>query len=265
MMQVTRLYIYPIKATTAISLQQAEVRPRGLAGDRRWVVVNQQGQFLQQRMHAKLAIVRTALPDDGGLLVNASDMEPLSVVPPVGQQRGAATVWSDTVDAADAGDEAAAWFSQFLGLPCRLMFMDKAASRPVEPQYGREGDVVSFADALPLLLTTEADLTDLNRRLERPLPMSRFRPNLVVDGDAAWADDDWKRLRVGEVEFEITHPCARCVVTTIDQETGQKSPDGEPLKTLATFRRGEKGVLFGQNLAPRSGGVIRVGDEVNVQ
>ncbi len=264
-MQVTGLFIYPIKATTAISLQEAEVRPRGLAGDRRWVVVDGNGQFLQQRVQPKLAVVKTELQDGGSLLVSAPDMGPLQLTPPTGQQRGNVAVWSDTVDAADAGTEAAAWFSEFLGLSCRLMFMDEEAHRPVAPEYGRQGDVVSFADALPLLMATEACLADLNQRLETRLPMSRFRPNLVVDGDIPWADDDWLRVRVGQVEFEVTHPCARCVVTTIDQETGEKSPDGEPLRTLATFRRGEKGVLFGQNLVPRSGGVIRLGDEVTVR
>lgn len=262
-MQVTGLFIYPIKATSAISLQQAEVRSRGLADDRRWVVVDQHGQFLQQRIQPKLAIVKTVL-QDRGLLVTAPDRQPLRVAPPAGRERSAVTVWSDTVDAADAGPDAADWFSQFLGIPCRLMFMDNDACRPVAPQYGREGDVVSFADALPLLMTTEAALDDLNRRLEEPLPMSRFRPNLVIDGDVPWADDRWRRLRVGEVEFEITHPCTRCVVTTIDQETGNKSPDGEPLRTLATFRRGEKGVLFGQNLVRRSGGILHLGDKVVV-
>jgi uncharacterized protein YcbX len=263
-MQVTALFIYPIKGTTAVSLQEAEVRPRGLAGDRRWVVVDQEGQFLQQRTHPKMAIVKTTPQDDGSLLVSATDMAPLHVTPPAGNERGDVTVWSDTVDAADAGPEAADWFTQFLGLPCRLMFMDKAAHRPVAPDYGREGDIVSFADALPLLLATEASRADLNTRLAAPVPMSRFRPNLVVDGDAPWADDDWKHVRVGEVEFEVTHPCTRCVVTTIDQETGEKSPDGDPLKTLATFRRGEKGVLFGQNLVPRTRGTIRLGDKVIV-
>ena len=263
-MQVTALFIYPIKATTAISLQQAEVRPRGLAGDRRWVVVDNNGQFLQQRTHPKLAIVRTALQPDGVLIVTAADMDPLHIAPPAGQDRAEVTVWRDTVDAANAGPEAADWFSRFLELPCRLVFMDQDANRPVAPEYGREGDVVSFADALPLLLTTDASLADLNQRLDKTLPMSRFRPNLVIDGDTPWAEDKWKRIRVGEIEFEITHPCVRCVVTTIDQDTGQKSPDGEPLKTLATFRRGEKGVLFGMNLVPRNGGIIRVGDEVVV-
>lgn len=263
-MQVTALFIYPIKATTAISLQQAEVRPRGLAGDRRWVVVDDNGNFLQQRTHLKLAVVKTALQPDGGLIVSATAMDPLHIAPPAGQDRSEVTVWSDTVNAADAGPEAADWFSRFLELPCRLMFMDQDSHRPIAPEYGREGDVVSFADALPLLLATDASLADLNQRLDKPLPMSRFRPNLVIDGDAPWAEDKWKRVRVGEIEFEITHPCVRCVVTTIDQETGQKSPGGEPLKTLATFRRGEKGVLFGQNLVPRNGGIIRVGDNVIV-
>ena len=123
---------------------------------------------------------------------------------------------------------------------------------------------MSFADAVPLLLATDASLVDLNRRLARPLPMSRFRPNVTVDGDEPWEEDRWKIVRMGNVEFEITHRCARCVVTTIDQDTGEKSGEGEPLKTLATFRRDSDGVYFGQNLVPRSVGTIAVGDEVEV-
>jgi uncharacterized protein YcbX len=262
--RVTGIFIYPIKATAAISLEEAEVQPRGLAGDRRWVVVDEEGQFLQQRTHPKLATVRTLLQDDGGLQVTAAGTEPLRIAVPEGRNRQSVTVWSDTVDAADAGEGPANWFSQFMGIPCRLMFMDATAHRSVAPQYGSEGDIVSFADAMPLLMATEASLDDLNDRLDNPIPMSRFRPNLVINGETPWVDDDWKRLRVGDVEFQLTHPCARCVVITIDQETGQKSPDGEPLKTLAIFRRAEEGVLFGQNLVPRSGGVIRLNDEVTV-
>jgi uncharacterized protein YcbX len=211
-----------------------------------------------------MALIRTIVEPNGTLWVEAPGMVSLHIPVPSGEDRLSATVWRDTVDAAGVGPQAADWFSEYLGLSCRLAFMDDAAHRPVDPEYGAEGDQVSFADAMPLLLATDASLADLNRRMEKPLPMSRFRPNVVVDGVHPWGEDHWKRLRIGKVEFEATHRCARCVVTTIDQETGEKSRDGEPLKTLATFRRDADGVYFGQNLVPRGPGTIRVGDEVDL-
>jgi uncharacterized protein YcbX len=263
-MRVTRLSIYPIKATREVSLQRTDVRPRGLAGDRRWVVIDETGQFVHQRVSPQLAVVSTTLHSDGSISIEAPRMSRLRVSAPQGGVRQMVHVWNDVVDAALANDEAADWFSQLLGFRCNLAFMDERAQRPVAPQYGRDGDVVSFADALPLLLTTEASLADLNRRMEKPLPMSRFRPNVSIDGRQPWEEDEWKVLRIGDIEFEITHPCVRCVVTTVDQETGEKSRDGEPLKTLATFRRTADGVCFGQNLVPRGTGQISVGDKVEV-
>ncbi len=263
-MKVTRISVYPIKATCEVSLDEAEVHPRGLSGDRRWMVVNAAGNFLQQRVQPELGRVRATPQVDGSLWVDAPGMPQLCVVPPVGGDRQPVKVWDDSLSAALAGAEAAGWFSTFLGRECFLVYMDQACQRPVAAEYGREGDVVSFADAMPLLLTTEASLADLNRRMGKPIPMSRFRPNIIVGGSKAWEEDDWRRIRIGETEFEITHPCARCVVTTIDQQSGIKSADGEPLKTLATFRSESEGVTFGQNLVPRTTGIIRVGDAVTV-
>lgn len=263
-MQVTGIFIYPIKATRGIELRQAEVRQRGLAGDRRWMVVDADGSFLHQRIHPRLALVETELSADGGLKVTGPGISPLQVARPAGDQRRRVTVWQDTFTAADAGLEAARWFSDVVGVPCHLTYMDQAADRPVAADYGQPGDVVSFADALPLLVTTEASLADLNRRLGQPLPMSRFRPNLVVGGSEAWEEDQWQHVYIGETHFEVTHPCARCVVTTIDQQTAERDRDGEPLKTLATFRRRDGNVYFGQNLNTRSTGAVRVGDEVRV-
>lgn len=263
-MHVTGLAIYPIKATAAIDLQQAEVRARGLAGDRRWMVVDADGQFLHQRIHAKLALVTTTLGIGDSLCVDAPGMPRLKVDCPDGGQRLDVVVWSDTVSAAHGGSEAEDWFSEYMGVSCQLVFMDDEATRPVVPEYGKAGDVVSFADAMPLLLATEASLADLNRRLDNRLPMSRFRPNVVIDGDEPWLEESWQSVRIGDVEFEVTHPCLRCVVTTIDQQVGKKSADGEPLKTLASFRRTEAGVAFGVNLAPRSSGTLHLKDPVSL-
>jgi uncharacterized protein YcbX len=263
-MKVTRISIYPVKATREISLDAAEVRPRGLAGDRRWMVVDANGEFLQQRVVPALGLVHTALRADGSLEIDATGMPQLLVSVPTGDARQAVTVWGDTLSAAEAGPEAASWFAGFLKRECQLVYMDGDAVRPVAAEYGQPGDVVSFADAVPLLLATETSLADLNERMSRPLPMSRFRPNVTIDGDVPWEEDQWQRIRIGELEFKVTHRCARCVVTTVDQQTGTKDPNGEPLKTLATFRRDSDGVYFGQNLVPRSTGTIRVGDSVSV-
>lgn len=263
-MQLNGIFIYPIKAISAVELQQAEVRPRGLAGDRRWVLVDQYGQCLHQRTQPRLATVKGDLQPDGGIAVATAGMDLIHIACPDGRLRSSVTIWSDEVNAADAGDQAAAWFTQFLGITCRLLFMDAHAIRPVAAPYGKDGDVVSFADGIPLLLASEASLADLNGRLENPLPMNRFRPNVVVDGQQPWVEEQWKRVRIGDIEFEVTHPCVRCVVTTVDQKAGEKSADREPLKTLATFHQSDDGVCFGVNMTPRGSGVIRLSDPVTV-
>jgi uncharacterized protein YcbX len=263
-MRLTSISIYPIKGTRAIALQEAEVRPRGLVSDRRWLVVDESGQFITQRTHPRIGLVSSTVRDNGDLIVTAPDMEPMPVAARGAAERVTVTVWDDTIQAARVSEEADRWFSRFLEMNCCLAFMDQTALRPVAPQYGQPGDEVSFADAVPVLLANDASLIDLNERLAQPLPMSRFRPNITVDGETPWDEDNWKRLRVGSVEFEVTHRCARCVVTTIDQDTLEKSRDGEPLKTLATFRRDSGGVYFGQNLVPRGRGIIRVGDPVEI-
>ncbi len=263
-MRVTRISIYPIKGTREVSVPEAEVHRRGLIGDRRWMVVEGEGHFLQQRVLPAMALIRSTLQPDGSLLIDAPGMSQLHVAPPDGARRVPVTVWSDTVEAALAAGEASDWFSQYLGLACQLVYMDPATVRPVNRKYGQDGDVVSFADAAPLLLATEASLSDLNSRLDVGVPMSRFRPNVTIDGVEPWEEDRWRRVQIGQVEFELTHACARCVVTTIDQESAVKSEDGEPLKTLAEFRRGSGGVYFGQNLVPRTLGMIHVGDTVKV-
>lgn len=263
-MKVARLSIYPIKATGEVTLSRADVELRGLSGDRRWMVVDANGDFLQQRNRPRLALVQSALSDDRSLRIEAPGMSALVVSEPQQGLRRSVQIWRDRMKAPDAGEEAADWFSQLLGEECRLVFMDAAASRPIPDQYALDGGEVSFADAMPLLLATEASLADLNRRLNQPLPMSRFRPNVTIDGRVAWEEDDWQCIRIGNVEFTLTHRCARCVVTTIDQHSGEKDDAGEPLKTLAGFRRDSKGIYFGMNMAPRTTGALRVGDRVEV-
>lgn len=264
-MKVTELNIYPIKSTRRITLDESPVLPRGLPWDRRWMLVDSAGNFITARQQPMLATVQTTVGEQT-LSVEAAGREPLELpLQPARRETTRVSVWKDSLDAVPAGRQADAWFSDFLGLSCRLVQLTDDLSREVNPDYGRPGDEVSFADGFPLLLITQASLADLNNRLEQPVEMRRFRPNLVVDGDMPYAEDHWRRIRVGGVEFEGVKNCSRCVFTTIDPDSGRKHPDKEPLRTLSTYRRRPRGgVYFGQNLIPRSGGLIHVGDQVVV-
>lgn len=268
-LSLTNLYIYPVKGCRGTSPGAALAQARGFAGDRRWMIVDDAGHFVSQRTRPSLALIAPNLLP-GSLELTAPDRPPLVV--PLGDDggpRGRAAaacevvVWDDTVAAVDAGEEAAAWLRGTVGESARLVFMPTDTRRAVDDRYGAPGDQVSFADAYPYLLISTASLGDLNARLAKPLPMDRFRPNLVVAGSAPYAEDGWRRIRIGPVVFRLVKPCTRCAVTTVDQMTG--TPDGpEPLRTLAGYRNGQGGVRFGMNLIAEGDGEVRVGDEVAV-
>jgi uncharacterized protein YcbX len=264
-MHLSSIYLYPVKSCAALAAAQGMVEARGLAGDRRWLIVDDAGKFLTGRQLPLLVRLR-ATPLPGGLQLAApASGEIIVAAPPAGAARRRVTVWKDEVDAADAGDDAAAWLSGLLGRAVRLVHMDGRSSRPVSPTHSRPGDQVSFADAYPLLLVSQASLDGLNARLAAPLPMARFRPNLVVDGVAApHAEDGWKRVRIGAVEFDVVKPCTRCVFTTVDTDRGEFDPTGEPLATLKGYRRSDAGITFGMNLIARGAGTLRPGDAVAV-
>lgn len=263
-MQLSAIHIYPVKSCGALSPRHAEVEARGLAHDRRWMIVDRDGRFLTGRQLPTLVLLR-ATPQADGLRLLHPDAGELTVdFPSSSAPRQDVTVWDDSINAIDAGDEAAHWLSHWLDRELRLVYMDDAATRPVDPKRAQAGDEVSFADGYPMLLISQAALEGLNARLETPLPMLRFRPNLVIDGASAHAEDGWRRLRIGAIEFEAVKPCVRCVFTTVDPEHGAFDPSGEPLKTLKHYRRGDKGITFGMNLIARGRGVLRVGDEVRV-
>jgi uncharacterized protein YcbX len=263
-MHLSALHLYPVKSCAALSPDAAELEARGLAHDRRWMIVDADGRFVTGRQEPMTVRIR-ATPVAGGLQLEDED-RPAQFVPyPVaGAPRRTVTVWKDTVDAIDAGDAAATWLGTMLGRPVRLVFMDTAAVRPVDPARARPGDEVSFADAYPLLLISQAALDALNAKLATPLPMQRFRPNLVVSGALPHAEDGWKRIRIGAIEFEGIKPCVRCVFTSVDPARGAFDPSGEPLRTLKTYRRGPDGITFGTNLIARGRGTLRVGDAVTV-
>jgi uncharacterized protein YcbX len=273
-MELASIHYYPVKSASGHDARQAEVEPWGLAGDRRYLVVDEQGTMLTARKHHRmLACLPQPDGDGGALTLTGPHAPPLRVAPT--SARTTTSVWNGTpLPLADCGDEAAAWLSSLLGVPARLVWMDDPTVRPVNPAYGRDGDLVSLADAFPLLLTTTASLTRLNdwvleTAAERgeeppePLEMRRFRPNVVVDGVAEPFDEDtWKRVRIGEVEFRVAKGCDRCVLPTVDPVT--HTTGKEPTRTLAVHRRWDGKVWFGVNLIPDGRGVITVGDPVIV-
>ena len=269
-MRLDAITIYPVKSLRGVTVREAVVEPWGLAGDRRWMVVDEQGRYLTQRDLPGMARI-AAVPDgDGGVALSTPGAGEARVpLPDAGGPTVEVVVWRDRVRAQPAGQDVDAWLSAALGRACRLVHMgDPAAARPVDPAYAGPADRVSFADGFPLLGVSAASLADLNARLAQPVPMARFRPNLVVSGGAAWAEDGWRLLRVGGVggvAFRAVKPCARCVIVSTDQETGARARDREPLRTLAGFRRDGRGrVLFGQNLVPDGAGRVAVGDSVEV-
>jgi uncharacterized protein YcbX len=261
------IHIYPLKGGRGLDRPSSLVEPWGLAGDRRWLLVDEEFRFMSQREHAAMARL-VVTPEPGvGIAVSSEGHAPLRVaVPGPSAEMLKVTVWRSMVLAAAAGPAADAWFSAYLGQPVRLVYLDDPTRREVDPEFGAEGDVVSFADGYPLLLTSTGSLDQLGEWLsaagDQPVPMNRFRPNVVVTGFEPWAEDRWRRVRIGSVSFRVAKPCGRCVVTTTDQVTGERG--GQPLKMLAARRRFGKSLVFGQNIIPDSPGLIRVGDPVEV-
>jgi uncharacterized protein len=257
------IHIYPLKSCAPLSLDEATIGARGVAHDRRWMVVDENLRFVTGREFPRLTLIN-AVPDGDSIVLTASSMPSLRIDPPKNAERLRTNVFDDAVDPLFACDAAHAWVSQFLGKPCRVVYMDSNCVRPVDPDYSNAGDEVSFADGYPVLLISQGAIDHLNTRLNTPVPILRFRPNLVVDGTLPHAEDGWKRIRIGQVEFDLVKACTRCVFTTVDFERGERDPSGEPLRTLTTYRRSPKGVTFGQNLIPRRFGTLRVGDDVHV-
>ncbi|MEV0172226.1 MOSC N-terminal beta barrel domain-containing protein [Streptomyces sp. NPDC050803] len=265
------IHVHPVKAFRGTSLPEADVEPWGLAGDRRWVVIDDGGKVVTQRQQPHLAKAVAELQPGGGLRLSAPGMEPLAVPVPRPVGTLPIQVFRDKVEAVLAEDDAAhAWCSAYLGADVRLVHMDDPATRrPVDPDYALPGETVNFADGYPVLLTSTASLDALNSLIaqgehaaEGPLPMNRFRPNVVVSGTPAWAEDDWSRIAIGDVTFRAARKCGRCVVTTTDQTTAERGR--EPLYSLGQHRRIGGRLLFGQNLVPLTRGTIRVGDPVRI-
>lgn len=267
-MRVASLHVYPVKGMRAVAREKAGVTARGLDHDRRWLVTDENDRFITQRECAALARLSAAATEGGLRIENGEDSVEIGV--PVAEERREVKIWNDDVGALFAGDEAARWLSDALGRRARLYHMDDGAVRMTSGRWGAKAPV-SFADAYPVLIVTRASLEALNDVVgadgDAPLPMERFRPNIVIDGADAWAEDHWRAVKIGGVTFDLVKPCDRCVVTTIDQALGEKA-GRQPLKALRKIRLSAhpdvNGVLFGWNAVPREAGEIKAGERMEI-
>lgn len=261
---LSAINVYPLKSAGRMSYDTAAVHNQGLQYDRNWALFDASNSLITAREYPQLLDLQTSLHNEHLEISLDGDVQ---IAIPL-KYRGTAvpdlTFFSRTVDGVLLNDEIHQWFSDYLGIPCRLFFQNEQVPRYVLQKHGgRENDEVSFADQCPLLLISTASLADLNSRLDKQISMQNFRPNLVVDGCQAYAEDQWKVIRIGDVEFEVAQACVRCVFTTIDPVTKEKGK--EPLKTLASYRRGpEAGVIFGVHLIPRSLGSVSLSDKISV-
>lgn len=268
--KLTSLHIYPIKSCHRVDLDTAVVEPWGLAGDRRWLIVDADGRFRTQREHPRMALIRPEYLPDGRLELQAPGMPTLRLSPPLrdqGAPEAVVNLWRHTGPAASAGPGADEWLSAFLQLPSRLAYMDDTSSRPTNPEYSGPEDRVSFADGYPLLLASASSLAALGDWIAEqggePVPMTRFRPNLVVEGTEPWAEDGWRRIRVGGQVFRMVKRCDRCIITTVDPELGVLTGQ-QPLKALNKHRRVDRKAYFGVNLIPDTVGELEIGAEFAV-
>lgn len=265
MISLSELAIYPIKSTAQISLSSARAGPFGLDMDRRWMLIDEKGFMLTQRKHPRMCLIKTSLNNEQ-LTVSANGMLALSIMPPSSSSSSSmatqATVWEDTCTAYDAGPEAAEWFSTFLKTPARLVYFPQNEIRQVDLNYANKGDVTAFSDGFPYLLISQASLDDLNSRLSSAVEMKRFRPNIVVKGNMPFAEDNWKKIRIGDIVFNLVKPCSRCVIPSINPDTAEKT--AEVVKTLAAYRMRDNKILFGQNLIAEGSGELALGMEVEI-
>ena len=263
-MKVSQINIYPIKSLGGIDLSEAKVEVSGFEFDRNWMLVDQNGKFLSQRKHPQMALLQVEIQENSLLVYHKSKpWEKIEIA--YGEKSGKSlksTIWDDSLHALHVADAVDRWFSERLNMDCSLVKLDRNNKRFIDKIYQVNNEYVSFADGMPYLIIGQASLDSLNSRLDKPLPMSRFRPNLVFSGDTPFIEDDWSYFQIGEVKFKVTKPCARCVMTTIDQETGTKGT--EPLQTLSEFRKVDGKILFGQNLIALNQGCISVGDKINL-
>jgi len=259
--RITQIWIYPIKSLAGIRLQKAKVLRKGLEYDRRWMLVDKDGRFLTQREHPQMALFKTALKD--GYLEVIKNLQSIQLdLNSKTAELCRVQIWEDEVEACEVNPSYSEWFTKHLGIECKLVFFPEGNKRNVDPDYAKMNEQVSLADAFPFLIIGQSSLDGLNKVLDSPVSIMRFRPNFVFEEGLPHEEDTWKNFKIGSVPFEGMKPCGRCVLITVDPTTGTTGM--EPLKTLSTYRRGNGKVYFGENLLSRGDGEVKEGDIIEV-
>lgn len=264
MLKLSEINIYPIKSLGGISLQSSVVEKRGLKYDRRWMMINADGDFMTQREYPQMILLQPELNKSHVIIKNKLNPGSTVKVPyePIHEKKIEVPIWGDRCKAFTINREIDEWFSEQLGINCQLVHMPDSTERQIDVKYAQKGEIVSFADGYPFLLIGQASLDDLNSKLPFPVNMNRFRPNLVFTGGEPFHEDQWSNFRIGNLRFKAVKPCSRCVITTIDQSSANKGE--EPLKTLATYRKFGSKVLFGQNVIGYDTGTIKIDDSIEI-
>lgn len=261
LLTLSEINIYPVKSLGGISVKQSYAGEKGFSYDRRWMITDADNKFLTQRDFPEFSLIGTEFIADGIKLFIRTSPENHVVLPYETQGQLVNTqVWDDIVAAVHYSKEADEWISGFIKSSCRFLYMPESSKRLIPEPFALHEESVSFADGFPYLVIGESSLNDLNNRLKDALPMNRFRPNLVFNGGSAYEEDEWKYFSIGEVEFKAVKPCARCMITTIDQETAQKGK--EPLATLSRYRMKNNQIFFGMNVMAVTTGIIKVEDRI---
>lgn len=264
-LQLSEIFIYPIKSLGGISLKQSVVEPRGLRYDRRMMLINEHGEFITQRDYPQKALFKTSIEENFVIVKNSLTGESININHNhISGDSINVTIWNDSCKALRVSAEADSYFSDHLGLRCSLVYMPDDEKRIVDSskKYVTDEHIVSFADGYPFLIIGQSSLNELNKKLNVPVPMNRFRPNFVFTGGDAFEEDSWKDFFIGNLKFRAVKPCDRCVITTTNQDTAERNE--EPLKTLSTFRKFGNKVLFGMNVISYSTGIVSVGDKINL-
>lgn len=264
-LRLSEIWIYPIKSLGGIRLKQSRVLEKGLEYDRRWMLVDENGVFMTQRNTPTMALFKLEIGKEKLKITYSPDsiVHTISLHPNALEKSESVIIWNDAVTAREVSRESSAWFSSILNLRCRLVYFPEENSRSVDPIYKVNDEHVSLADAYPFLIIGQESLNFLNSKLTEAIPMNRFRPNFVFTGGEPNEEDTWRNFTIGSNRFVGVKPCARCAVPTINQDTAEKGI--EPTRTLATYRRNENKILFGQNLLATDHQEVKEGDLINIQ
>ncbi len=260
---VSAIYIYPVKSLAGIQLTESEISETGFKYDRQWMLVDENNHFLSQRRLAKMALIKTRIQDQQ-LIVSAADQTDLSLsLSPLSLNSININIWDEDCLAETISEQANQWFSDFLELPCRLVYHNENSVRQVDPNFSSAKDRTAFSDGFPFLITSEASLALLNQQMGLTLSMQRFRPNIVITDCVSYAEDTWRKIQIGTIDFRLPKACSRCAIPQIDPTTAKSS--NEPLLTLSKTRKWDHKVFFGQNALHDDLGLLKVGDSIIIK